>query len=424
MMKFQVLAAAGMSLVAATPAVAQDAGDIYVRVAASRTKLLDHGDVAVAGTVNPAADLRTRDNFHGTVTGGYYVVPRVAVEASVATPLTVNHIPAGALAGTPNLGDTEFTIITLGASLHPFKGMISPYVGGGLQLQFTTQERDGLAVGLHMNDANGPYAQAGVDVALSPRFGVFAEARKAFYDTRLTGELPTDATYTSFVPVGAHERLDPFTVQLGVTAKFGSADGESATPIGTDTTKWTVRGGLTTLTLADKLRLNVGGAPYPGTALSTFEHQTVSLQVGRFLTRNIALNATVGIPPTIDIFGAGSIGALPKLGRATYGPVVGTVQYYFTRSGRVRPYVGAGGAYMIVFHTDDGAFGHLRVHNDVGPAFEAGSDFMVSNQWSIFADAKKAFLRPTTTGTYAGLDVVGHTRLDPWAFTGGVGYHF
>ena len=88
--------------------------------------------------------------------------------------------------------------MTLGASVHPFKGRVSPYIGGGIVRPFHDQERDGLAVGLDIPNAHGPYVQAGVDVAMSDRWGFFAEARKAFYHTNASGLLPLDATYTSF----------------------------------------------------------------------------------------------------------------------------------------------------------------------------------------------------------------------------------
>ena len=425
MFKNHVLASASLlALLAAAPASAQQAGDAFARVAASRTKLVDHGDVRVNGTLDPEAGYETRESFHGTVTGGYYPIDHVALEASISTPITTNNIPAGSLAGTPNLGDDEFVAATFGASLHPFKGPISPYVGGGIQLHFTTQERDGLAVGLNVPNAHGPYVHAGVDVKLSPRWGLFADVRKAFYDTNSTGLLPLDATFTQFAAVSARAVLDPITVQLGLTAHFGFSGRAAGEPIGTDTTKWTIRGGLTSLSLADKVALSVGGAPFAGAGLSTFEHQTVTVQVGRFVTPHVAVNATVGFPPTIDIFGAGSLGPLPKLGEITYGPTVVTLQYHPTRSGRVRPYVGVGVSYMIVFDTKDGAFQDLKVHNDVGPAFEAGTEIMFSNRWAIFADVKKALLRPTAYGSYAGAAVVGKTRLDPWAFSGGASFHF
>ncbi|WP_294392594.1 OmpW family outer membrane protein [uncultured Sphingomonas sp.] len=416
---------AGSMLALASPAAAQQAGDAYVRVAAARTKLVDNGEVATNGVVNPADGYKTRDAYHGVLTGGFFMWNGVAVEASISTPATTNNVPAGGLAGLPNLGDDEFTTVTVGANIQPFKGRVSPFVGAGIVRHFTTQERDGLGVGLNIPNAHGPYVQAGVDYALTPRWGVFASVRKAWYDTNATGRLPLDATMTSFAAVSAKAELDPVTIQLGVTARFGRhADDGALEPIGTDTTKWTVRAGLTSLTLADRVDLSVGGAHYPGADLSTFEHWTPTVQIGRFLTRNVAINLTAGIPPSIDVYGGGSIGSLPKLGKVRYGPMALTAQYHFTRSGRIRPYVGAGASYMIVFGTKDGTFENLKVKDDFGWAFEAGTDIMISNRVAIFGDVKKALLRPVTTGLFMGDSVVGKTRLDPWAFSGGIAYHF
>ena len=425
-MKLKFIALGGacvLGLAATAPAAAQEAGEAFVRVGAARTKLVDKGEVRTNGVLDPAAGYETRDTFHGVLSGGYFVVDHVAIEGSISTPATTNNIPAGSLAGLPNLGDDEFVMATIGASLHPFKGPISPYVGGGFVLHLTTQERDALAVDLNIPNANGPYIHAGVDVAVGPRWGVFADVRKAFYHANATGRLPLDATYTSFAQVDAKAELDPLTIQLGLRRSFGGPNNAND-QIATDTTKWTVRFGLTNLNLADKIDLSVGGAPFPGAGLSTFEHHLPSLQIGRFLTSNVAVNATVGLPPKIDVFGAGTIGALPKLGEVNYGPTALTVQYHPTRSGRIRPYVGVGASYMIVFDTNDGAFQNLKVENDLGPAIEAGVDLMINDRWAIFADAKKAWLRPTATGTFGGAPVVGKTKLDPWAFSGGLAFHF
>ena len=93
----------------------------------------------------------------------------------------------------------------------------------------------------------------------------------------------------------------------------------------------------------------------------------------------------------------------------TYGPTALTVQFHPIRHGRIRPYVGAGISYMIVFDTEDGAFQNLEVENDLAPAFEAGVDFMITSRFGLFVDVKKALLRPTSTGTFNGMAVVGET---------------
>lgn len=420
--KSLIMGAAAIAV--ATPAMAQDAGDTYIRVGAARTKLVDKGDVYTNGVLDPAAGYSTRETYHGVVTVGHYLIDGVAIEASVSTPATTDNLPAGSLAGTPNLGDDEFVVGTLGASLHPIKGPFSPYVGGGFQYQMTTQERDGLGVGLDIPNSHGPYVNAGFDYKFSPKWGVFVDVRKAWYHTNASGRLPLDATYTVFADVDAKAVLNPLTIQAGIAAHFGKNAGDEAIDYSADNSKWIIKAGISSLELRDEAEMVVGGTPLIGEGISTYEHHTPSVQIGRFLTRNFAVNATLGLPPKIDIYGAGSIGALPKLGEVTYGPTAFTLQYHLKPNSRFQPYVGAGVSYMIVFDTNDGSFQNLHVDNDLAMAFEAGTDLMLGQKWGMFFDVKKALLRPAVTGTFGTAAVVTETKLDPWVFSSGVSFHF
>lgn len=417
---FLALPLAALAIAGAAPAVAQEAGEVTVQASIARTKLVDKGDIYTNGVQDPNADYETREAWHSIVGVSWFPVDHIAIDASISTPATTNNIPAGSLAGLPNLGDDEFVLGTIGASVHPLAGPVRPYVGGGWAFQFTSQERDALAVDLNIENTSGPYVNAGVKVGVAPRLDVFADVRKAWYTTKATGRLPLDATYTVFADVDADAQLDPLTIQLGLSTRFGAADSDSGDVPPREAGDIVLKLGLTNLALADEIDLMVGGAAFPGAGLSTFEHQTVSAQFAWFFTDTIAVNATLGFPPTISIYGAGSIGALPMLGKATYGPTALTLQWHPVSTGRVRPYVGVGGSYMIVFGTQDGAFENLEVDNDLGWAFEAGVDFPLDDRFSMFLDAKKALLRPTATGSFMGESVVGQTRLDPWAFTGGI----
>lgn len=421
-----VLGAAAVALTA-VPVAAQEAGDTFVRVGAARTKLVDNGEVFVNGVLDPNAGYETRETFHGVVTAGIFPVDGIAVEASISTPATTDNLPAGSLAGTPNLGDDEFMVATIGASFHPFKGPFSPYVGGGFQYQITTQERDGLGVNLDIPNSHGPYVNAGFDYKFSPKWSLFVDARKAWYHTNATGLLPNDPSYTTFSQVNAKAELDPLTIQFGVAAHFGKSAKSDPQELLSPNKKWIVRAGIASLELADKAEMVVGGAPLVDEGISTYEHWTPTVQVSRFLTNNIAFNATLGLPPKIDIFGADGnaavpVGALPKLGEVTYGPTAFTLQYHPKIGSRFQPYVGAGVSYMIVFDTEDGAFQDLKVNNDLALAFEAGTDIMLGKDWGMFLDVKKALLRPGVTGRFSGLDVVTETKLDPWVFSGGVSF--
>jgi outer membrane protein len=131
-----------------------------------------------------------------------------------------------------------------------------------------------------------------------------------------------------------------FIAPLFVAAPAQAADGN-----------WFVRPGVTMLVLDDEIDLEVAGAPFPGAGMSTEAHFTPTVQVGRFITDNFAVSATLGLPPHIEIDGAGSIGQFGKLAETTYGPMTLTAQFHPISRGPVRPWVGAGAAYMLVFST-------------------------------------------------------------------------
>lgn len=427
---FLALPIAVLAMSGVAPLHAQDAGEVTVSASIARTKLVDKGDIFTNGVQDPAADYETREAWHSVLGVSWFPIDHVALDATISTPATTNNIPAGSLAGLPNLGDDEFVLGTIGASVHPLSGRFRPYVGGGWAFQFTTQERDALAVDLDIANTNGPYVNAGFKVGITPRLDVFADVRKAWYTTKASGLLPTgvdeETGEMNFAEVDADAQLDPLTIQVGLSTRFGGATDEGSAVVDRAAGDILVKLGVTNLILADEIDLTVGGAPLPGAGLSTFEHQTVSAQFAYFITDTIAFNATLGFPPTINIYGAGAIGGLPalglpvNLGKATYGPTAFTLQWHPVRSGSVRPYVGVGASYMIVFDTEDGSFDDLEVENDLGFAFEAGVDFPLNDRFSMFVDAKKALLRPTATGSFQGAPVVGETRLDPWALTAGV----
>ena len=187
---------------------------------------------------------------------------------------------------------------------------------------------------------------------------------------------------------------------------------------------WFVRAGVTRLSLADDLELTFAGSPVPDAALDTKPHYTPSLQIGRRLSDNFALSLTVGLPPEIKINGRCALEPFGELASTTYGPTVLTAQFKPITNGPVQPYIGAGVSYMIIFDADDGAFQDVEIDDDFGPAIEAGVDFMLNERFGLFLDAKKAFLRTESRGTFGGAPVVGKVRMDPWAFSSGIVFRF
>ena len=175
---------------------------------------------------------------------------------------------------------------------------------------------------------------------------------------------------------------------------------------------------------ADDRRLRVAGTRAPEAGVDTKTHYTPTFHIGRFVSENVALSFTGGLPPRIDINGAGALAPAGKLTEITYGPATAMVQYHVNRDGAFSPYAGIGACYMLVLDVDDGALQDARVENDLAPAVEIGAEFKVARKMGIFVEAKKAFLHTEARGTFMGAPVQSHIRLDPWAVSAGATFHF
>ena len=199
----------------AAPALAQEIQpNGFVRAGAARVDLADKGKIFVNGVQDPNADYRTPKKWTATAQLGYFLADPVAVELAGTTPATTQNIPAGSLEGLPNLGNDTFSIFTVTATFHPMRGsVVSPYVGAGYGLQHVWSTEDALATNLEVHDAHGPVIQAGVEVALSNRFGLFFDAKKGFWTADASGDLgPSHVT--------AKAKLDPWILSAGAMLRF------------------------------------------------------------------------------------------------------------------------------------------------------------------------------------------------------------
>ena len=209
---------------------------------------------------------------------------------------------------------------------------------------------------------------------------------------------------------------------LGLTALLLAAAPAQAAESGQP--KWFARIAVTQLTLADDMRLSLGGSPLSGAAINTKSHYTPTLHIGRFITDEIAVSLTGGLPPRIDIDGRGTLAPVGKLMEINYGPATAMVQYHVNRGGTFSPYAGIGACYMLVLESKDAALKDTHVRNDLAPAVEFGAELKIAKRLGLFVEAKKAFLHTDATGTFAGAPVDAHIRLDPWAVSAGGTFHF
>ncbi len=172
--------------------------------------------------------------------------------------------------------------------------------------------------------------------------------------------------------------------------------------------------------------MTAGGAPVPGgdIAIRPKPHPTFAVEIGYFITPNIAVSFTGGLPPKVNIEAAGTLAGLGRLGSTTYGPMTLTVHYHFTGFGRFQPYVGFGPTFMYVFRASDGLLTDLKINHAVGFAVQAGVDVMITQNWGAFVDVKKAYLRTRATGDLGGAPIRAKVKLDPLVLHAGVTYRF
>lgn len=187
---------------------------------------------------------------------------------------------------------------------------------------------------------------------------------------------------------------------------------------------WFLHVGPAGLVLNESAKISLGGARVPGASISIDPQLTGAVEFGYFFNPNFAVSFTGGFPPTVDVLGRGTVAGLGRLGTATYGPATLTAHYHFTGFGNIQPYIGAGPTFMYVFNTKDGAMADLKMQNAIGFAVQAGVNIMVNQNWGVFFDVKKAYLRSTASGNLGGAPVKGKVVLDPLVIHTGVTYKF
>lgn len=205
-----------VAALAAAPAAAQpfEQKNSFVRVGVAHIDLADKGSVFIEGVEDPAADYSTDKDWIGSIEIGHFVHPNFAIRAMGTTPAETYNLPAGSLAGTPNLGNDTSSNFTLTATFHPTgREGFSPYVGGGIGLNKIWSTEDRLAENLEISDSHGPVLQAGVEYSVNQRLGLYFDAKKAFWSADASGLL-------GGARVTAEAELDPVIIQAGAFFRF------------------------------------------------------------------------------------------------------------------------------------------------------------------------------------------------------------
>jgi outer membrane protein len=163
---------------------------------------------------------------------------------------------------------------------------------------------------------------------------------------------------------------------------------------------------------------------------------TVGLEAGYFVTPNLALAFSAGVPPPLRIrattFNFTQALGTDQLGSVRYGPLMALIQYHFTQWGPFQPYFGAGAAYVVMFaNISDGILSNFSVDPTFCAVAQGGFDYMLTGfglpNWGVFVDAKKLiYLNPNFQGELLNTNVHIKTlgKIDPWVASTGITFKY
>lgn len=147
-------------------------------------------------------------------------------------------------------------------------------------------------------------------------------------------------------------------------------------------------------------------------------------------TDNIGVELILAISPH-DFSGTGTISSLGKVADLMLLPPTLTLQYHFWSHTTIRPYIGAGINLTWAFAEDassslEAALGPTDIDAgfSVGPAFQAGVDFDIAENWFINIDLKYIMMDFDVDLTSGGVTRTIDVNVNPLIVGIGIGYKF
>jgi outer membrane protein len=104
------------------------------------------------------------------------------------------------------------------------------------------------------------------------------------------------------------------------------------------------------------------------------------------------------------------------LGEVQHLPPTLSVQYHFNPAGRIRPYVGLGINYTLLFKEEPET---LSVDNSFGPAAQLGVDVGINDRWFVNLSAR--YIDIDADARLGGVDI-GTVEVDPFVYGIHVGF--
>lgn len=185
-------------------------------------------------------------------------------------------------------------------------------------------------------------------------------------------------------------------------------------------TGWNVRLGATYLSMADKSDAFTALATnFPANAVSVQSKLIPEFDVNYVFNANWSAHVVLTIPQKheVKLAGAGKLGTFQHL------PPHFMAVYHFEGTESLKPYVGAGLNFTLIWNTKLSVAGVPLAleHNSIGLSGQVGFDYELGNGHYLNVDLKKTALRSDVS---AGGSRLTTAQLDPWIFSVGYGWKF
>lgn len=183
---------------------------------------------------------------------------------------------------------------------------------------------------------------------------------------------------------------------------------------------WSVRVRATYLETVDHSdAFTALGISFPKNSVSVNDKLIPELDVDYAFSDTWSAELVLTIPQTQEVKLAG----VGKLGTFKHLPPTLLAQYRANPGGAIRPYVGLGVNFTLIWADDISVAGvPLSLENySLGLAAQAGVDFKINESWSFNLDVKRAAIR---SDVRAGGTTLTEARLDPWLYAVGLRYQF
>ena len=191
-----------------------------------------------------------------------------------------------------------------------------------------------------------------------------------------------------------------------------------------------VRAGAAGIFYNPSTTVHSGGGTVPGAESSIDPNYTLAIDLGIYpfeghgLLDGLAFSLGLGLPLKANVEGAGSFEGAGTIAKSTYGPAVLAAHYHLRSVPYVKPYLGVGLTYAIIFDTEDGAMTDASVDPAFGAVFVGGFDVPLGDRFGLFADAKLVRLSVTANGNIGGMATTSDLTLNPVVVTIGASARF